>query len=161
MTAVSDRVPMTRAGYEKLEQELKHIKTVERPKNVREIEEARAHGDISENAEFHAAKERQSHLEGRVRMLEDRLARALVIETDGQTADKVRFGVTVELEDSESGERASYRIVGEDEADVAQGSISVTSPVARALLGKEVGDTVSVRVPKGTREFEILDIRFE
>ena len=152
---------MTRAGYEKLEQELKHIKTVERPKNVREIEEARAHGDISENAEFHAAKERQSHLEGRVRMLEDKLARALVIETQGQTPDKVRFGVTVELEDSESGERVSYRILGEDEADVAQGSISVTSPVARALLGKGVGDTVSVRVPKGMREFEILDIRFE
>lgn len=158
---MSDRVPMTRVGYEKLEQELKHIKTVERPKNVREIEEARAHGDISENAEFHAAKERQSHLEGRVRMLEDKLARALVIETAGQTPDKVRFGVTVQLEDSESGERASYRIVGEDEADVAQGSISVTSPVARGLLGKEVGDTVSVRVPKGMREFEILDIRFE
>ena len=152
---------MTRAGYEKLEQELKQLKTVDRPRNVREIEEARAHGDISENAEFHAAKERQSHLEGRVRMLEDKLARALVIETQGQTPDKVRFGVTVELEDSESGERVSYRILGEDEADVAQGSISVTSPVARALLGKGVGDTVSVRVPKGMREFEILDIRFE
>ena len=152
---------MTRAGYEKLEQELKQLKTVDRPRNVREIEEARAHGDISENAEFHAAKERQSHIEGRIRVVEDRLARAQVIELVGQTADAVRFGVTVELEDSESGERVSYRILGEDEADVAQGSISVTSPVARALLGKGVGDTVSVRVPKGMREFEILDIRFE
>jgi len=158
---VSDRVPMTRAGYEKLEQELKQIKTVERPNNVREIEEARAHGDISENAEFHAAKERQSHLEGRLRMLEDRLARAQVIETSGQTPDKVRFGVTVDLEDVESSERVTYTILGEDESDVAQGRISVTSPVARALLGKAVGDSVSVLVPKGTREFEILDIRFE
>jgi transcription elongation factor GreA len=152
---------MTRAGYEKLEQELKQIKTVERPNNVREIEEARAHGDISENAEFHAAKERQSHLDGRLRMLEDRLARAQVIETTGQTPDKVRFGVTVDIEDVENSERVTYTILGEDESDVAQGRISVTSPVARALLGKAVGDSVRVLVPKGTREFEILDIRFE
>jgi transcription elongation factor GreA len=152
---------MTRAGYEKLEQELRQLKSVERPRIVREIEAARAHGDISENAEFHAAKERQSHLEGRVRLLEDRLARAQVIDPTGQTPDKVRFGVTVDLEDVESGERVTYQILGEEESDVAQGRISVTSPVARALLGKEVGDSVSVRVPKGTREFEILDIRFE
>jgi transcription elongation factor GreA len=151
---------MTRAGYEKLEQELRQLKSVERPRIVREIEAARAHGDISENAEFHAAKERQSHLEGRVRLLEDRLARAQVIDTTGQTSDTVRFGVTVDLEDVESGERVTYTILGEEESDVAQGRISVTSPVARALLGKGVGDCVSVRVPKGTREFEILDIRF-
>jgi len=156
-----DRVPMTRAGYEKLEQELRHLKSVERPRIVREIETARAHGDISENAEFHAAKERQSHLEGRVRLLEDRLARAQVIDTAGQVVDKVRFGVTVDLEDVESGERVTYTILGEEESDVSQGRISVTSPVARALLGKEVGVSVVVRVPKGTREFEILDIRFE
>jgi transcription elongation factor GreA len=152
---------MTRAGYEKLEQELRHLKSVERPRIVREIEAARSHGDISENAEFHAAKERQSHLEGRVRALEDRLARAQVIDPSGQTPDQVRFGVTVDLEDVESGERVTYQILGEEESDVAQGRISVTSPVARALLGKEVGDSVTVRVPKGTREFEILDIRFE
>ena len=152
---------MTRAGYEKLEQELRHLQSVERPRIVREIEAARAHGDISENAEFHAAKERQSHLEGRVRLLEDRLARAQVIDPTGQTPDQVRFGVTVDLEDVESGERVTYQILGEEESDVAQGRISVTSPVARALLGKEVGDSVTVRVPKGTREFEILDIRFE
>ncbi len=158
---MSDRVPMTRAGYEKLEQELRHLKTVERLQIVREIEVARAHGDISENAEFHAAKERQSHIEGRVRLLEDKLARAQVIDTTGQVADKVRFGVTVELEDVESGEQVTYTILGEDESDVSQGRISVTSPVARALLGKEVGESVKVRVPKGTREFEILDIRFE
>lgn len=158
---MSDRVPMTRAGYEKLEQELRHLKSVERPENVREIEAARAHGDISENAEFHAAKERQSHLEGRVRLLEDKLARAQVIDTTGQVADKVRFGVTVALEDVESGEQVTYTILGEDESDVSQGRISVISPVARALLGKEVGASVTVRVPKGTREFEILEIRFE
>jgi len=152
---------MTRAGYEKLEQELRHLKSVERPLNVREIEAARAHGDISENAEFHAAKERQSHLEGRLRLLEDRLARAQVIDPSGQSADKVRFGVTVDLEDVENGERVTYTILGEEESDVAQGRISVTSPVARALLGKEVGVSVTVLVPKGTREFEILDIRFE
>ena len=156
-----DRVPMTRAGYEKLEQELRHLKSVERPRIVREIETARAHGDISENAEFHAAKERQSHLEGRVRQLEDRLARAQVIDTSGQVPDKVRFGVTVDLEDAESGERVTYTILGEEESDVSQGRISVTSPVARALLGREVGASVTVHVPKGTREFEILDIRFE
>jgi transcription elongation factor GreA len=158
---VPERVPMTRAGYEKLEQELRHLKTVERQRIVLEIEAARSHGDIAENAEFHAAKERQSHLEGRVRQLEDRLARAQVIDTAGQTPDKVRFGVTVDLEDVESGERVTYTILGEEESDVGKGRISVTSPVARALLGKEVGDRVSVRVPKGTREFEILDIRFE
>ena len=158
---MSERVPMTRAGYEKLEQELRHLKSVERPQNVREIEAARAHGDISENAEFHAAKERQSHLEGRVRVLEDKLARAQVIDTTGQVPDKVRFGVTVALEDVESGEQVTYTILGEDESDVSQGRISVVSPVARALLGKEVGASVKVRVPKGTREFEILDIRFE
>jgi transcription elongation factor GreA len=152
---------MTQAGYDKLEQELRHLKSVERPQNVREIEAARAHGDISENAEFHAATERQSHLEGRLRLLEDKLARAQVIDTTGQVPDKVRFGVTVTLEDAESGEQVSYTILGEDESDVSQGRISVTSPVARALLGKEVGASVTVHVPKGTREFEILDIRFE
>ena len=152
---------MTRAGYEKLEQALRHLKSVERPQNVREIEAARAHGDISENAEFHAAKERQSHLEGRLRLLEDRLARAQVIDVSSQSPDKVRFGLTVDLEDVENGERVTYTILGEDESDVAQGRISVTSPVARALPGKEVGVSVTVLVPKGTREFEILDIRVE
>jgi transcription elongation factor GreA len=151
---------MTRQGYEKLELELKRLKTVDRFQNVKEIEVARAHGDISENAEFHAAKERQSHIEGRVRKLEDRLARAQVIDPSGEPPDAVRFGVTVDLEDTENGEQVTYTILGEEESDVANGRISVTSPVARALLGKAVGDSVSVRVPKGTREFEILEIRY-
>lgn len=158
---MSDRVPMTRRGYQKLEEELRQLKTVERPRIVKEIETARAHGDISENAEFHAAKERQSHVEGRIRAVEDKLARAQVIDPTGQTPDSVRFGATVALADAESDERVTYTILGEDEADVASGRISVTSPVARALLGKGVGDCVTVRVPKGTRELEILEIRFD
>ena len=156
---MADRLPMTRQGYEKLEAELKRLRTEERPRNVREIEEARAHGDISENAEFHAAKERQSHIEGRVRMLNDRLARAQVIDPSGQSLDQVRFGLTVVLVDSDTDEKVTYTILGEEEADVSEGKISVVSPVARALLGKAVGDEVQVRVPRGTRVFEILEIR--
>jgi transcription elongation factor GreA len=152
---------MTPRGYERLKEEVHRLKTVERPENVKEIEEARAHGDISENAEFHAAKEKQAHIEARLRMLEDKIARAQVIDPAEQAVDRVRFGTTVVLSDTESGEEVTYRIVGEDESDVAEGLISVTSPVARALLGKEVDDEVKVRVPKGTREFEVLDIRAE
>jgi transcription elongation factor GreA len=153
------RVPMTDKGHQFLVEELKRLKTVERPKNIREIEEARGHGDLSENAEFHAAKERQSHVEGRVRTLEDKLARALVIDPTGETPVDVRFGVTVSLEDTETGDRVTYTILGEEESDVVNGKISVTSPVARALLGKTVGDSVTVRVPKGVRVFEVLEIR--
>ena len=156
---MSERLPMTRAGYEKLEEELRRLKTVERLKNVKEIELARAHGDISENAEFHAAKERQSHIEGRVRQLEDKLARAVVIDPSGQALDAVRFGMTVQLEDTDTGERVTYTILGEEESDVSNGCISVSSPVARALLGKAVGDSVSVRVPKGVRVLEVIEIR--
>ena len=158
---MSDRLPMSQAGYAKLEEELKLLKTVQRPEIVKEIEVARAHGDISENAEFHAAKERQSQIEGRVIMVEDKLARAQVIDPTGQATDQVRFGVTVDLEDTATGEKVTYTILGEVESDVSSGFISVTSPVARALLGKGVGDEVTVRVPKGTRELEILKIRGE
>jgi transcription elongation factor GreA len=156
---MADRIPMTPEGYAKLESDLKQLKTDDRPRNVREIEEARAHGDISENAEFHAAKERQSHIETRIRQLEDKLARALVIDPSGPPPDQVRFGVTVVLLDTESDEEVTYTIVGEDESDVANGRISVTSPIARALLGKAVDDLVRVSVPKGTREFEVREIR--
>jgi transcription elongation factor GreA len=150
---------MTREGYDNLEAELKRLKTRERPSIVKEIEIARAHGDISENAEFHAAKERQSHIETRILQVEDKLARAQVIDPTGQTLDSVRFGLTVDLLDTETDEEVSYTIVGEDETDVAQGRISVTSPIARALLGKTVDDEVSVQVPKGKRQFEIQGIR--
>jgi transcription elongation factor GreA len=156
---VAERVPMTRVGYEKLDSEVRRLKAEERPRIVKEIEVARAHGDLSENAEYHAAKERQGQIEARIRLLEDRLARAQVIDPSGQSADRVRFGLTVELEDVQTGEQVTYTILGEDETDVPNGKISITSPVARALLGKAVGDAVSVRVPKGTREFEILEIR--
>jgi transcription elongation factor GreA len=158
---MSDRIPMTPAGYARLDEELKQLKKVDRRNIAKEIEIARAHGDISENAEFHAAKERQSHIEGRIRIIEDKLARAQVIKTGGTPPDTVRFGVTVLLSDDDTGEEVRYTIIGEDESDVAAGRISVTSPVARALLGKSVGDEVTVRVPKGSRSFEVLDIHFE
>jgi len=150
---MADRIPMTPRGYALLEAELKRLKAVERPKNVREIEVARSHGDISENAEFEAAKERQAQLEARISLIEDRLARAQVIDATGQRPDAVRFGATVLLMDTESGDEITYTIVGEDESDAAKGLISVTSPVARAI--------VRVQVPRGTREFEIRDIRFD
>lgn len=158
---MSERTPMTRKGYEALRDELHRLKTIERPKNVKEIEEARSHGDISENAEFHAAKERQAYLAGQIALTEDKLASAQVIDPSGQSPDRVRFGATVRLEDTESSEEVQYRIVGEDEAEVSQGLISVTSPVARALMNREAGDEVTVKVPKGTRVFEVLEISFE
>ena len=126
---MADRFPMTPGGYRKLESDLKHLKTVARPQNVREIEEARAHGDISENAEFNAAKEKQSHIAGRIAAVEDKLARAQVIDPSGQSSDQVRFGATVVLCDSETEEEITYRIVGEDEADISKSLISVSSPV--------------------------------
>ena len=158
---MADRVPMRPSGYATLEAELKRLKSVERHKIVKEIEIARAHGDISENAEFHAAKERQSHIEGRITLLEDRLARAQVIDPSGQSPDVVRFGATVQLADAESGDEVTYTIVGEDEADVSKGLISVGSPIARALLGKPVDELVTVQVPRGSRSFEIRSIEFE
>lgn len=156
---MSDRLPMTQSGYEKIQAELKHLKSVERPSIVKEIEIARAHGDLSENAEYHAAKEKQGHVEGRIAILDDKLARAQVIDPSGQSSDAVRFGLTVDLEDAGTGEELTYTILGEEEADAANGTISISSPIARALLGKGVGDSVTVSVPKGTRELEILEIR--
>ena len=158
---MADRVPMTRAGYDKLETDLRELKSVERPKIVKEIELARAHGDLSENAEFHAAKEKQGHIETRIMQIEDRLARAQVIDPSGSANDQVRFGATVVLLDTDSGEEVTYTLVGEDESNAAEGLISITSPIARALLGKGVDDVVKVRVPKGNREFEVREIRFD
>jgi len=158
---MDQRVPMTQRGYEALKEELHRLKTVERPANVKDIEEAIAHGDLSENAEYHAAKEKQAHIAGRIAMIDDRIARAQVIETAGQKPDKVRFGATVVLSDIETDDEVTYTIVGEDEADVKQRRISVTSPVAQAIMNKAVGDEVQVNVPKGVREFEVLKIRYE
>ena len=157
--SVSQRVPMTPRGHAMLEEELQRLTTVDRPQIVKEIGEARSHGDISENAEYHAAKERQGLLEGRIRLLDDKLARAQIIDGTGQGTERVSFGATVVLENTASGEEVTYTIVGEDEADLKSGLISVTSPVARALMGKEPGSAVLVRAPKGIREFEILEIR--
>jgi len=161
MDSMDDRVPMTPRGHAMLEEESKRLKAVERPRIVKEIEEARAHGDISENAEYHAAKERQGQIEARIRLIEDKLARAQIIDGTGQRDDRVSFGATVVLSDGDTGEEITYTIVGEDEADARSGLISVTSPVARAIMGKERDATVRVQVPKGVRELEILEIRFE
>ena len=152
---------MTRAGHEQLTEELRRLKGVERPAISQAIGRAREHGDLSENAEYDAAKEKQGMIEARIRQIEDRLARAEVVDTGGQPPDVVRFGTTVVLEDLDSGDEVTYRIVGEDEADVARGLLSVTSPVARALIGKRVEDQVQVVVPKGRREYEVREIRFD
>lgn len=154
------RVPMTNRGYQLLMEELKRLKSVERPRNVREIEEARGHGDLSENAEFHAAKERQSLLDLQIRDIEDKLARAQVIEVSKLSGDKVVFGATVSLADSDTGDKMVYQIVGDHEAEPKNGKISISSPVARALIGKSEGDEVQVRTPTGVRSLEILSVEF-
>ena len=158
--AAADSIPMTKAGADAIKRELKRLKSVERPRIVHEISVARDHGDLSENAEYHAAKERQSHIEGRIQMLEDRLARAEIIDVGKLKGDRVVFGATVKLEDSDSGQAAQYTIVGEMEADLKKGRISITSPIARGLIGREVGDTVTIRTPGGEREYEILEVLF-
>jgi transcription elongation factor GreA len=151
---------MTRVGVEAIKRELKRLKSVDRPKNVQDIATARDHGDLRENAEYHAAKEKQSHLQGRIEMLEDRLARAEVIDVTRLSGGRVVFGGTVRLEDTESGAKTQYTIVGEIEADLKKGRISITSPIARGLIGREVGDSVKIRAPGGEREFEILEVLF-
>ena len=156
----NDRMPITKAGLSRLKEELKRLKAVERPKIVKEIAEARSHGDLSENAEYHAAKEKQSHLEGRLRQVEDWIARAEVIDLSRLRGDRVVFGATVTLSDSESGDEVRYQVVGELEADLKQGRISVTSPIARALIGKQEGDVAKVRSPGGEREYEIVAVEF-
>jgi transcription elongation factor GreA len=152
---------MTGQGYQRLMEELKRLKTVERPKNVREIEEARGHGDLSENAEFHAAKERQSLLDVQIREIEDKLARAQVIDIAALSGDKVVFGATVSLSDQDTGEELVYQIVGDHEAEPKNGKISISSPIARALIGKCEGDEAEVRTPTGVRSFEILRVAFK
>jgi transcription elongation factor GreA len=157
---MAERVPMTPMSYEKLKEELHRLRSQDRPAIVKEIEVARAHGDLSENAEYHAAKDRQGHIEGRIRQVEDKLARAQVIDPSTQTGDAVRFGATVLLVDVQTGEEITYTLVGEEEADAGEGMISIQSPVARALLGKQVDDEVTVRVPRGTRVLEVREVRF-
>ena len=153
-----ERVPITKSGYEQLKKELERLEREERPKIIKAIEEARAHGDLSENAEYHAAKERQGQVEARIQYLHGVLGRAEVIDPATQRSDRVVFGVKVRLENLDSGEEVVYQIVGPDESDIKNGRISVTSPLGRALIGKEEGDEVEVKTPSGPRYYEIVEI---
>src|SRR5947208_17044560 len=155
------KIPMTPRGAQMLKEELKRRKEVDRFAIVKAIEEARGHGDLSENADYSAAKEAQGFNEGRIKELEVMLALSEIIDPSKLTGDKVVFGATVKLNDTESGDKVVYSIVGEQEADIKKGLISIGAPVARALIGREVGDTVTVRTPKGAREYEILEVSFK
>jgi transcription elongation factor GreA len=152
---------VTLAGAERMRSELKRLKSEDRPNIIKAIAEARSHGDLSENAEYHAAREQQSFIEGRINEIEKRLANAEVIDVAKlPPANRVVFGATVELEDQDDGSRISYQIVGEDEADIRRGLISVSSPIARALVGKSKGDLIEVEVPAGQRSYEVMAVRF-
>jgi len=155
------KIPMTAEGHQALDEELKHLKTVERPAVIAAISEAREHGDLSENAEYHAAKERQGWIEGRVQELEDKIARAQVIDTSKMSGDTVKFGATVTIVDEDTDAESTYRIVGDDEADVKGGKVSLSSPIARALINKEVGDVVEVNAPGGAKSYEILKVQWK
>jgi transcription elongation factor GreA len=156
-----NKIPLTVRGAEKLKNELHNLKTVQRPAVIQAIAEARAQGDLSENAEYDAAKERQSFIEGRIADVEGKLSNAQIIDPATLDADgRCVFGSTVRIEDTDSGETMSYQIVGDDEADIKESKISISSPIARALIGKSAGDVVEVLAPGGVREFEILDVRY-
>ena len=156
-----NKVPLTVIGAEKLKQELHNLKHVQRPEVIQAISEARAQGDLSENADYDAAKERQSFIEGRIADLEGKLSNSQIIDPSQLDADgRCVFGATVDLEDTESGDSVTYQIVGDDEADIKQGKISISSPIARALIGKSAGDMAEVIAPGGAREYEILDVRY-
>jgi len=156
-----ERVPMTTEGFKRLEAELQRLKAEERPRIIQAIAEARAHGDLSENAEYHAAKEAQGLNEAKVAELEDKLSRADVIEPSKVGGDTIKFGATVTLEDEDSGDKVKYKIVGEHEASVRDGKISIASPIARALIGKGKGDTAEVTTPKGARSYEVLKVEWK
>ena len=158
---MSNSVPMTPGSYQKLQEELKHLIRVERPRVVQDIAEARSHGDLSENAEYDAAKDRQGMIEGRIQELNDKIARAQVIDPAGIDTDKIVFGARVTLFDTDTENEVTYQLVGEDEADIKIGKISVTSPVGKALIGHAVDDEVKIKVPSGTKAFEITDVVYE
>ncbi len=153
-----ERVPITRKGYEALKEELEYLKKVERPKNIKDIEEARSHGDISENAEFEAAKDRQAFIAGRLNDLEDKLARADIIDPDTMPKDRAVFSSLVLLENIDTGENVEYQLVGPDESNVEQGLISVSSPLGKAMIGKKPGDEIVLQTPGGKRNYELLEI---
>jgi len=156
-----ERVPMTTEGFKTLEAELQRLKAEERPRIIQAIAEARSHGDLSENAEYHAAKEAQGLNESKVADLEDKLSRAEVIDTTKMSGDKIKFGATVTLIDEDTDEKVKYKIVGETEADVREGKVSITSPIARALIGKGKGDNAEVTTPKGSKSYEIIKIEWK
>lgn len=155
-----EKVPMTAAGYAALEAEIKQLKSVERPRIIKAIAEARAHGDLSENAEYHAAKEAQGMNEARVADLEDKFSRAEVIDVGKLSGDTVKFGATVKIVDEDTDEELTYQIVGDFEADVKSGKLAINSPIARALIGKKKGDSVEVNTPRGHKSYEILSVKF-
>ena len=155
---MTKKFPMTQSGYDKLKKELDHLMKVERPKNIRDIEEARGHGDLSENAEYHAAKEKQGHIDAKKRELENNLAHAQIIYVSKLSNEKVVFGTTVTLGDTDSGNIKKFTLVGQEEADFKKGKISIQSPVGKALIGHKVGDVVSVKTPTKTVEYEIQEI---
>ncbi len=155
------KIPMTVAGYERLQQELRTLKVEQRPAIIRAIAEAREHGDLSENAEYHAARERQGFVEGRIAEIEDTLSRTQVIDVSKLKGRDIKFGATVSLADEETDEKKTYQIVGEMEADVSNGRLSVTSPVARALIGKKVGESIEVTTPGGQKDYEITRVRYK
>jgi transcription elongation factor GreA len=154
-----EKIPLTRAGYDKLEAELKHLKSVERPEIIQAIAEARAHGDLSENAEYHSAKEKQSFIEGRIKELEGVISLAEVIDT-ARLSGPIKFGAHVRLVDEDTEEERTYQIVGEYEADIERGRLNIKSPLARALIGKTVGDSVEVRTPGGEKGYEVLSVSY-
>ncbi len=155
-----EKIPMTAAGYALLEHELKHCQQVERPRIIQQITDARSHGDLSENAEYHAAKEAQSHNEGRIAELEDKLARAEVIDVSKLSGDTIKFGATVTLIDEDTEEKRIWQLVGEPEADAKKGKISITSPLARALLGKKKGSNIEVVAPGGAKAYEVVKVEW-
>ena len=158
---MSDRQPMTVSGKAKLEQELKNLITVERPTVIKAIEEARGHGDISENADYDAAKDRQAMIEGRIAEIQGKIANSEVVDTAALESRTIIFGAHVELQDLETDEKVKYQIVGEDESDVKQGKVSIFSPIARSLIGKKKGDIIEFKSPKGEKEFEVLNFYFK
>ena len=155
-----NKIPMTADGYNRLREELKRLKTVDRPAIIRAIAEARDHGDLAENAEYHSARDRQSFIEGRVIELEDKVARAEIIDVSKLSGSLIKFGARVTLADEETDEKQTFQIVGEDEADISAGRLSVTSPLARALIGKGKGDSVEVSTPRGAKSYEVVTVAF-
>ncbi|TAL40143.1 MAG: transcription elongation factor GreA [Alphaproteobacteria bacterium] len=155
------KIPMTSAGFKRLEEEIKHLKSVERPAIIEAIAEARSHGDLSENAEYHAAREKQSFIEGRLLDLEDKMSRADVIDTAKMNGNVIKFGAYVKVVDEDTEHEQAFQIVGEYEADIEKGLLALTAPLPRALIGKQKGDSVEVTTPKGTKAYEVVEVRYK